>query len=141
VDRQEAALRRDLRDAGIRVSRNGDNLVLSIDEDILFPRNSALPYPRGRGILRDLASVLRDYDATYVDVDGFTDTTGSRDYNLRLSQDRAGHVADMLMQGGVAPARVTAQGFGERELRIPTADGVDEPLNRRVEITLEPYIG
>ena len=141
MDRQEAELRRALRDAGIRVSREGNFLVLGIDEDILFAHDSAVPGPRARFTLRNLAAVLRDYAATYVDVDGFTDTTGSRDYNFKLSEDRAVNVADLLMSEGIAPARLSARGRGEEKLRVPTRDGVNEPLNRRVEITLEPYLG
>jgi len=85
--------------------------------------------------------VLKKYDETTVNVLGFTDTTGARSRNEELSQQRAKVVADTLMRNGVPSSRLNTRGMGETNLKIATADGVNEARNRRVEILLEPTNG
>jgi outer membrane protein OmpA-like peptidoglycan-associated protein len=63
---------------------------------------------------------------------------GAAAFNLRLSEQRAKAVADILLGEGVAAPRISTRGFGENFPRVPTRDGVNEPRNRRVEITLAP---
>lgn len=65
---------------------------------------------------------------------GHTDTVGSAAYNLDLSRRRAGNVKDELVKFGVPSAIIDTDGRGETDLLIPTADGVEEQLNRRVEV-------
>jgi OmpA-OmpF porin, OOP family len=67
-------------------------------------------------------------------VTGFTDTSGSRGYNQRLSERRANAVAAALEHLGVARSDMVVAGRGQNDLRVPTPDGVREPQNRRVEI-------
>jgi OmpA-OmpF porin, OOP family len=67
-------------------------------------------------------------------VTGHTDSTGALTANDTLSLSRAKVVAQLLVDKGAAASRVEAVGRGKRELLIPTADEVDEPQNRRVEI-------
>ena len=90
--------------------------------------------------LNSVAETLIKYPNSLIDVYGFTDTTGSPATNQRLSEQRAQAVADYLAARGVARARIATQGFGESydHLRVKTADGVNEPLNRRVEIKIIP---
>jgi outer membrane protein OmpA-like peptidoglycan-associated protein len=81
---------------------------------------------------------LKRYDTTRVIVGGYTDTAGSAAFNLRLSARRATAVANILLREGVEDWRIATRGFGESFPRVPTRDGVSEPRNRRVEITLAP---
>jgi OmpA-OmpF porin, OOP family len=67
-------------------------------------------------------------------VTGHTDSTGALAANDTLSLSRAKVVAQLLVDKGAAASRVEAVGRGKRELLVPTADEVDEPQNRRVEI-------
>lgn len=67
---------------------------------------------------------------------GYTDTLGSKKYNLSLSQRRALAIADVLKKAGIRPAVVTAEGRGEADLAKPTADNVGEPQNRRAVINI-----
>lgn len=67
-------------------------------------------------------------------VTGHTDTTGALQANDELSLKRAQVVAQLLVAKGAAESRIEAVGRGKRELLVPTADEVDEPKNRRVEI-------
>ncbi len=66
---------------------------------------------------------------------GFTDTTGSPEYNLKLSSRRAQAVADMLVSAGIDKDRIEVVGLGGKVFPEPTADNIDEPLNRCVSIT------
>jgi hypothetical protein len=65
---------------------------------------------------------------------GHTDTSGSPEYNQGLSVRRANAVKNELVRQGVPAAAITATGVGEAGLLVPTADGVREPQNRRVEV-------
>jgi outer membrane protein OmpA-like peptidoglycan-associated protein len=67
---------------------------------------------------------------------GHTDTSGSAEYNMGLSQRRANVVRDALMQNGVPAGAIVANGVGEQGLLVQTGDGVREPQNRRVEIAV-----
>jgi outer membrane protein OmpA-like peptidoglycan-associated protein len=67
---------------------------------------------------------------------GHTDTVGELTNNDRLSAQRAERVKTFLIEIGIAASRIQTAGRGERELLIPTADNVDEPRNRRVEINV-----
>jgi outer membrane protein OmpA-like peptidoglycan-associated protein len=67
-------------------------------------------------------------------VNGHADKSGTDAYNLRLSERRAQNVARLLEAGGVPAASITTRGYGESQPKINTAEGVREPMNRRVEI-------
>ena len=67
-------------------------------------------------------------------VTGHTDTVGSLTANDELSLNRARRLREDIIAKGFPAARIEAVGRGERELLVPTEDGVDEPRNRRVEI-------
>jgi outer membrane protein OmpA-like peptidoglycan-associated protein len=135
---EEGALFRDLRSNGLDAAHDGISIVMILDNDILFSIGSSELSPKARDLLKAMASVLKRYSSTHIDVDGYTDTAGGAALNLRLSQQRAKVVADVLLAEGVAATRVTTKGFGESFPRVPTRDGVNEPRNRRVEITLVP---
>jgi hypothetical protein len=84
-----------------------------------------------------IARAAEDYRRTgtaRITATGHTDTSGSAEYNLGLSQRRAEAVADELVRLGVPATDIVTMGQGEEDLLVPTADGVREPRNRRVEI-------
>ena len=76
-----------------------------------------------------------------ITLSGFADRSGGDAYNQALSERRAEAVRAYLTARGVATTAITAQGFGEANPRVPTADGVRELQNRRVEITYGPGSG
>ena len=139
MDRQEDDLRRRLRGSGVRVARIGDDIVVEMRNDVLFARNSSDLSPPALRTVDVVAGMLRRYDRTLIEVNGYTDTTGTPEYNRRLSQRRAEAVANVLVDDGVNPARISPRGFGETHLLIPTGDNVDEPRNRRVQIRIVPH--
>jgi outer membrane protein OmpA-like peptidoglycan-associated protein len=71
-----------------------------------------------------------------VEVIGHTDTFASRDYNQRLSLKRADAIKERLVHDGLDHQSISVAGRGERDLAVPTPNGVHEPRNRRVEITV-----
>ena len=75
--------------------------------------------------------------STSVSVVGHTDTVGSVAYNQALSEARAATVVGAMVGNGVNPAIITASGRSELDLAVPTADGVREARNRRVEISVD----
>src|SRR5215218_6119516 len=86
-----------------------------------------------------IAQAVEDYRRTgtaRITVTGHTDTSGSAAYNLELSQRRAEAVTSELVRQGVPATEIATVGRGEEDLLVPTADGVREPRNRRVEIVV-----
>ena len=74
---------------------------------------------------------------TEISVTGHTDTVGSDAYNMRLSRRRAESVAAQLEKDGIASGEIAIVAKGKRDLLVPTADGVKEPQNRRVQIVYD----
>ena len=74
--------------------------------------------------------------AAEITVIGHTDTIGADAYNDKLSLERAQTVREILVGMGVSAQNITAAGRGKRELLVPTADNVNEPRNRRVELSV-----
>ena len=137
MDGMERDMRHYLR--GIPVARPGDVVVLNLKSDDMFDKGSLSE--DGRDLLRNLSSALRHYDHTLIQIGGYTDTSGTPDSNLRISQKRADAVAAELRADGIAANRITATGFGSTHLKKATGDGVSEPRNRRVEIKIVPKPG
>jgi outer membrane protein OmpA-like peptidoglycan-associated protein len=91
---------------------------------------------RARQIIAEAANNARTVGSTRIEVSGHADRTGSAAYNQRLSERRAEAVAAELVRRGIARNQITTQGFGFDRPLVPTAMGVREPQNRRVEIVL-----
>ena len=92
---------------------------------------------RARQIIAEAAQATTRVQVTRIAVNGYTDRSGTVRYNQGLSVRRAQNVANELVRDGVPRAAITARGFGESNPLVPTADGVREPQNRRVEIILQ----
>ena len=138
MDRQERELRARTAGTDVRITRQGDQLVLNIPSGITFAYDSAAVQPAFQRTLDQVAATLAEYNQTYVDVLGHTDSTGSDAYNQGLSQRRAVSVADYLSSRGVQSARIATQGFGESEPIADNATDAGRAANRRVEIKLVP---
>ncbi|HZT88384.1 MAG TPA: OmpA family protein [Stellaceae bacterium] len=92
--------------------------------------------PEGMQILQKAADAWHSGAPVQVQIVGYTDRSGSPGYNQRLSERRAANVAKALVALGIPREQMAVSGRGENDNRVPTADGVREPQNRRVEITL-----
>ena len=71
-----------------------------------------------------------------VSIIGHTDRVGSRDQNYRLGLDRAAEVRSLLVRRGVDPSFIQVDSHGQDNPLVPTGDQVQEPRNRRVEVTV-----
>lgn len=138
MDEQERKLRQQTAGTGINIIRDGDNLVLDMPSEITFGVNSANIDAGFRNTLDQVASTLTQYEKTYVDVLGHTDSTGSDAYNQALSERRASSVADYLSSRGVQSARLATRGYGESQPKASNLDAAGRSANRRVEIRLVP---
>jgi hypothetical protein len=103
---------------------------------VYFDTNQATLDAGAAQVVATAAQEFQQTGAAQIEVIGHTDTVGSADYNLELSQRRAEAVANELIALGVPATDIATIGRGEEDLLVPTADGVDEPRNRRVEIVV-----
>jgi iron complex outermembrane receptor protein len=85
-------------------------------------------------IVNQAAANVGPAKVTQLTVTGHTDTVGSDAYDMRLSRRRAESVASQLEKDGIASSEIAIVAKGKRDLLVPTADGVKEPQNRRVQI-------
>jgi outer membrane protein OmpA-like peptidoglycan-associated protein len=90
----------------------------------------------GKQLLPDVLQAVKSYPVPEVVVVGHTDTTGTPQSNAELGLRRANAVRALLVQAGLNPVAIDVRSHGEAELLVPTADGVFEPRNRRVEVTV-----
>lgn len=138
MDRQEQALRARTAGTDVQVIRRGDDLVLNMPSGITFAYDSATVQPQFQPTLDQVAQVLGEYNQTYIDVYGHTDSTGSDAYNQTLSERRASAVASYLGSHGVQQARIGTRGFGETQPIADNATPDGQAANRRVEIKIVP---
>jgi outer membrane protein OmpA-like peptidoglycan-associated protein len=103
---------------------------------VFFDWSKADLTDRARQIIGE-AATARGQGVTRIEVNGFTDRSGSDRFNQGLSERRANAVAAELVRRGVPRNEIVTRGFGEANNLVPTADGVREPQNRRVEIILK----
>lgn len=89
-----------------------------------------------QAVLSRVRAAASKIDGAKITVAGFTDAEGTSKYNLGLSDRRAETVA--LALADAAAQKIDTISFGQYNQAVPTADGVEEPLNRRVEITVSP---
>jgi len=91
---------------------------------------------RARAIVAEAAQASTHVTTTRIEVNGYTDLSGTTAYNQKLSVRRARAVESELVRDGVAANEIEIHGYGESNPLVPTAKGVREPQNRRVEIIL-----
>jgi outer membrane protein OmpA-like peptidoglycan-associated protein len=91
---------------------------------------------RARQIVAEAAQASTHMQTGRIEVNGYTDLSGTADFNLKLSMRRAESVQAELIRDGVSESIISTHGFGESNPLVPTAQGVREPQNRRVEIII-----
>lgn len=140
MDAQEAKLRKQLRDSGVSIQRDGDKINLIMPGNITFATNSSNINNNFTGVLNSVALVLEEYNKTLIVVSGHTDSSGSVQHNQKLSEDRAGSVANYLRGQKIISDRLEIVGFGEAQPAANNQTVEGREINRRVEITLLPII-
>jgi outer membrane protein OmpA-like peptidoglycan-associated protein len=104
---------------------------------VFFDWDKATLTDRARQIVKEAAESSTRVQYTRIEVNGYTDTSGTPHYNQRLSVRRAQAVAAELVKDGVPRNAIAITGFGETHLLVPTGPGVREAQNRRVEIIIK----
>ncbi|HZF45852.1 MAG TPA: OmpA family protein [Sphingomonadaceae bacterium] len=140
MDKQIKELKEQTAGSGVDVTETPDGkaILVNLPNGVTFDVDSTTIKPEFQRTLDSISTSLVTYPNSLIDVMGHTDSTGSDQYNLDLSQRRANAVADYLTMRGVSRARVATVGYGER---YPVADNSTEygrAQNRRVELKITP---
>ena len=134
MDKQAAEIEQDLQ--GASVERVGEGIKITFNSGLLFDVNKATLRDSSKAELTKLAQILNKYPDTNILVEGHTDNTGSEEYNLELSRQRAQSVENYLASLNVDPTRFTIMGYGESQpvATNDTAEGRQQ--NRRVDLAI-----
>ncbi len=124
-------VKKDFNDA----KRTEEGIKFSISSDLLFPTNSSYLSEKAKAEVSKLAVILKENN-NKIKVDGYTDATGTVEYNQWLSDKRAASVKKFLVDSGVQEARITAKGFGQSNPVGDNKTPEGRQKNRRVEVTI-----
>ena len=103
---------------------------------IYYPKSLVKIPPGSYGALDDIVSHLKKNPSAYVDISGYTDSSGSSANNLALSKERALEVRTYLIENGIAEERITTRGLGATNFLESNRTERLRNMNRRVEITI-----
>ena len=137
LDKQAAELRQQVGN-DVQIVNTGNELIVTMPQDILFAVDSDTLSSDLQSDLRALATNLNNYPNSTVDIIGHTDNTGDAGYNQDLSQRRAQSVRNILINSGVDGFRLRAIGRGEDQPVASNLDAAGRTQNRRVEIVIRP---
>jgi outer membrane protein OmpA-like peptidoglycan-associated protein len=121
----------------LETRREARGLIVNLS-DVLFDFNQATLKPGAKEKLSKLSGVLLAYPGKYrIEIEGHTDSIGSDEYNLRLSESRAGSVRNYIVQSGIDPTRIVAvTGLGKTRPVATNDTAAGRQMNRRVEIVI-----
>ena len=138
MDVQEAKLRQELEATGVSVTRSGNSIILNMPGNVTFDTASSDISADFYRVLNSIALVFNEYEKTYIDIYGHTDSVGDANYNMSLSQRRADSVSRYLQTRGVISQRLLTRGMGEDYPIASNDTKQGRAQNRRVEIKLTP---
>ena len=138
MDNQELKLRKELEGTGVSVTRIGDNITLNMPGNITFAFDSGDISAEFYPVLDSVSKVLKEFDKTFVEVAGHTDSKGSESYNQGLSERRASSVAAYLRSRQIMAERLIIVGAGELHPVATNSTDAGRAQNRRVELTIVP---
>lgn len=138
LDRQATEIRNSLANDGITVVNTGSQLVVTLPQDITFDTGKYDVRPTLQSDLNKLAANFVKYKNSNLQITGHTDNVGEAAYNQTLSEQRAGAVAAVLINGGVEPNRIRTYGAGENQPVASNLTPEGRAQNRRVEIVVVP---
>lgn len=136
MDYQASLLRKELVGTGVQVKEVNGQIFLIMPGNITFNTNEAFIKQSFQPVIVSIAKVLKEYNKTFVQVNGYTDSTGNDAINNPLSVKRANAVADFLKVQGIASNRIIANGYGSANPIASNATASGREQNRRVEIVL-----
>ena len=115
LDRQEADLRRDLGNRNVEITNTGEQLIVTLPQDILFATDRTAIWADLQRDLKVLANNLQAYPKSTLTIIGHTDNVGDAGYNSDLSNRRAFSVETVLLDAGTSLGRMNAYGRGEEQ--------------------------
>jgi outer membrane protein OmpA-like peptidoglycan-associated protein len=134
MDKQAAEMQQDIQ--GAKIERIGEGIKITFASGILFDVGKSDLRPDAQENIANLAAILIKYEDTNILIEGHTDSDGSEDYNLQLSERRARAVQSYLAQNGVTNARISIMGYGESQPIADNATVEGKQANRRVEVAV-----
>lgn len=134
MDKAAEELQRDLE--GATVERVGEGIKITFDSGLMFDVNKSELNANSMENLAELSETLKKYEDTNVLVEGHTDASGSDEYNLELSKERAYSVEDYLTELGVEKSRLETMGYGESQPIATNETEEGKQQNRRVEVAI-----
>lgn len=137
MDKQKAELEK-INGAQVETINEGQAIKVTFESGILFPTNSSSLNATSQTSLSQFASSLKNNPDTNIEINGFTDNTGTDAINNPLSESRAKSVYNYLMQSGVPANRMVAKGFGSANPIADNSSVAGRAQNRRVEVYITP---
>jgi outer membrane protein OmpA-like peptidoglycan-associated protein len=119
----------------LATSETARGLIVNMS-DVLFDTGKYTLKPTTQISLAKVAGILQAYPGLKVQVEGYTDSVGSDDFNQKLSENRAAAVKDFLISQGVTPANITSQGFGKSDPVADNSTATGRAQNRRVNMVV-----
>lgn len=147
TDRTDRTLRDDITDRTDRTNRDDitDRTIWCVEPAMIINAPTFMVFfdfdksdltPVAQDTIRKAAAAYKTKGGAQVKASGHTDRAGTDAYNMALSLRRVNAVRDMLVREGVAESDISVVALGESQPMVPTADGVREAQNRRVEIVI-----
>lgn len=121
---------------GVSIRREGNNLILSMPELILFDFDKYEVKDGIKPSLSTLARALSENKDIRIKIDGYTDFIGSEGYNLELSVKRARAIKNYLVSKGAIDNNISIEGYGEQNPNATNATEEGRAKNRRVEFII-----
>ena len=118
------------------VTKEDQKTLNEFAKAILFDLGKATIKPQSAETLDNIVKVLNNFKNAKFSVEGYTDSTGNKAKNIKLSEERAYSVKAYLVDKGINPARLSAKGFGPEKPIADNKTKAGRELNRRVEINL-----
>ena len=109
---------------------------VQIQSQVLFEFGKYELMPQSKKILQNIVELLKTYPKNKIIVEGHTDSVGSEEHNLKLSQLRANEVKKFLVENGIEEERIQTIGYGESRPIASNKTQSGRALNRRVEILI-----
>lgn len=120
----------------VETVKTDEGLKLTFSADLLFPTDSYSLNDQEKESLDELANKLKKKNKNKIRIDGYTDSTGSVEYNNTLSEKRANSVKEYLEKQGIESSRMTTKGYGSSNPIADNKTAEGRKKNRRVEVII-----
>lgn len=134
MDKQARKIETEIPGADVKRVGEGIHIIFDDKSGVNFAFDSSELTAEAKSNLDKVAEIFLEFPDTNLMIQGYTDSVGNDDYNLKLSKRRADAVSKYIADAGVSSSRMTVEGFGEAAPRFDNATKDGQAGNRRVEI-------